>query len=117
MRLTPPMRTGSNFLLCACDSHCDRLHTLRQRRRARRRLHHHSAGQRRSLQRRYLTVKNSSSIKENSYSGVFADVVNTGVLYLDGTGTIGVLDGNAAVLIQWSEKDDRSRGGKRSRDL
>jgi len=44
-------------------------------------------------------------------------VVNTGVLYLDGTGTIGVLDGNAAVLIQWSEKDDRSRGGKRSRDL
>jgi len=44
-------------------------------------------------------------------------VVNTGVLYLDSTGTIGVLDGNAAVLIQWSEKDDRSRGDKRSRDL
>jgi hypothetical protein len=46
-----------------------------------------------------LTVKNSSSIKENSYSLGFADVVNAGVLYLDGTSTIGVLDGNAAVLI------------------
>jgi len=53
---------------------------------------------------RYLTVKNSSSIKENSYSGVFADVVNTGVLYLDSTSTIGVLDGNAAVLSSGRKK-------------
>ncbi len=45
-----------------------------------------------------LTVENNSSITGNT-AGDGADAFNLGVLYLDGTSTIGVLDGNSAVLI------------------
>jgi hypothetical protein len=45
-----------------------------------------------------LTVENSSSITGNSAS-VGADVYNLGVLYLDSTSTIGILDGNPAIPI------------------
>jgi predicted outer membrane repeat protein len=47
-----------------------------------------------------LRVKNSSSITGNTASaGSGADVYNNGVLYLDSTSTIGILDGNPAVGI------------------
>jgi predicted outer membrane repeat protein len=47
-----------------------------------------------------LTVENSSSITGNiAPVGFGADVYNLGVLYLDSTSTIGVLDGNPAVAI------------------
>jgi hypothetical protein len=47
-----------------------------------------------------LTVKNSSSITGNTApAGFGADVYNLGVLYLDSTSTIGVLDGNPWVPI------------------
>jgi hypothetical protein len=45
-----------------------------------------------------VTVENSSSITGNSASDG-ADVYNGGVLYLDSTSTIGVLDGNPPILI------------------
>ena len=50
-----------------------------------------------------VTVKNSSSITGND-SGVaedvaIEDVLNLGVLYLDRTSKIGILDGNPAILI------------------
>jgi predicted outer membrane repeat protein len=44
-----------------------------------------------------VTVKNSSSITGNTApAGYGADVYNLGVLYLDSTSTIGILDGNPA---------------------
>src|SRR5262249_38084442 len=47
-----------------------------------------------------ITVKNSSSITGNfAPDGSGADVYNRGVLYKDGTSTIGILDGNPAVPI------------------
>ena len=47
-----------------------------------------------------VTVENSSSIIGNTApAGFGADVDNLGVLYLDSTSTIGVLDGNAAIPI------------------
>ena len=47
-----------------------------------------------------VTVKNSSSITGNTAPvGFGADVYNLGVLYLDSTSRIGILDGNPAVLI------------------
>ena len=48
-----------------------------------------------------VTVKNSSSITGNlAPAGYIADdVYNAGVLYLDSSSTIGILDGNPAVLI------------------
>ena len=48
-----------------------------------------------------MTVKNSSSITGNlAPAGYIADdVYNAGVLYLDSSSTIGILDGNPAVLI------------------
>jgi hypothetical protein len=49
---------------------------------------------------RTLTVENSSSISGNSAPvGSGADVFNEGVLYLDRSSTIGILDGNPAVPI------------------
>jgi hypothetical protein len=46
------------------------------------------------------TVKNSSSITGNTAPvGFGADVYNLGMLYLDSTSTIGILDGNPAVRI------------------
>jgi hypothetical protein len=42
-----------------------------------------------------VTVKNSSSISGNA----FQDVDNVGVLQRDSTSTIGILFGNAAILI------------------
>jgi predicted outer membrane repeat protein len=45
-----------------------------------------------------VTVKDGSSITGNTAS-VGADFENLGVLYLDGTSTIGVLDGNATIPI------------------
>jgi hypothetical protein len=50
-----------------------------------------------------VTVKNASSITGNTSGGgdvgVAEDVTNFGVLSVDNTSTIGVLDGNAALLI------------------
>jgi len=47
-----------------------------------------------------VTVKNSSSITGNTAPvGFGADVYNLGVLYLDSTSIIGILDGNPAVPI------------------
>ena len=47
-----------------------------------------------------VTVKNSSSITGNTAPvGFGADVDNLGVLYLDSTSTIGILDGKPAVRI------------------
>jgi RNA polymerase sigma factor (TIGR02999 family) len=47
-----------------------------------------------------LTVENSSSITGNTAPAAFgADVDNLGVLYLDSTSTIGVLDGNPVTPI------------------
>ena len=47
-----------------------------------------------------VTVKNSSSITGNTAPvGFGADVYNQGVLYLDSSSTIGILDGNPAVRI------------------
>src|SRR5262249_27637026 len=44
-----------------------------------------------------VTVKNDSSISGNpAPTGFGADVDNLGVLYWDGTGTLGTLDGNPA---------------------
>jgi hypothetical protein len=46
------------------------------------------------------TVKNSSSITGNiAPVGAGADAYNSGVLYLDSTSTMGILDGNPAVRI------------------
>ena len=41
-----------------------------------------------------MTVENSSSITGNLSGG---DVLNSGVLYLDSTSTIGILNGNSAI--------------------
>ena len=48
-----------------------------------------------------MTVKNSSSITGNSgsFEGVPEDVVNLGVLNMDSTSIIGILDGSPAILI------------------
>ncbi len=47
-----------------------------------------------------VTVENSSSITGNTApAGYGADLYNLGVLYLDSSSTIGVLDGNPAILI------------------
>src|SRR5205814_2130110 len=52
-----------------------------------------------------VTVENSSSITRNTASGggddgaIAEDVFNLGVLYLDSTSTIGILDGNPATPI------------------
>jgi hypothetical protein len=47
-----------------------------------------------------VTVKNSSNITGNTAPvGFGADVYNQGVLYLDSSSTIGILDGNPAVRI------------------
>jgi predicted outer membrane repeat protein len=47
-----------------------------------------------------VTVKNSSSITGNTAPvGFGADVFNNGVLYLDSTSIIGILDGNPAIRI------------------
>jgi hypothetical protein len=46
-----------------------------------------------------VTVENSSSITGNTAPGYGADVYNLGVLYLDSTSTLGVLDGNPAIPI------------------
>jgi hypothetical protein len=46
-----------------------------------------------------VTVENSSSITGNTASDLGADVYNLGVLYLDSTSTIGILDGNPPILI------------------
>jgi hypothetical protein len=40
-----------------------------------------------------VTVQNASNITGNTASLLGADVYNLGVLYLDGTSTIGVLNG------------------------
>ena len=45
-----------------------------------------------------VTVKNASSLTLNT-GGDTEDFYNLGVLYLDGTSTIGVLNGNPAILI------------------
>ena len=44
-----------------------------------------------------LTVENSSSITGNLAADFGPDVYNLGTLYLDGTSTTGVLDGNSAI--------------------
>jgi hypothetical protein len=44
-----------------------------------------------------VTVENSSSITGNIAVGLGQDVYNLGTLYLDGTSTIGLLDGNSAI--------------------
>ena len=44
-----------------------------------------------------VTVENSSSITGNVADSFGPDVYNLGTLYLDGTSTIGVLDGNSAI--------------------
>jgi len=44
-----------------------------------------------------VTVENSSSITGNSAPDFGQDVYNLGLLYLDGTSTIGFLDGNSAI--------------------
>ena len=47
-----------------------------------------------------VIVKNSSTITGNTApAGFGADVYNLGVLYLDSTSMIGILDGNPAVPI------------------
>ena len=47
-----------------------------------------------------VTVNNSSTITGNTAPvGFGADVYNQGVLYLDSSSTIGILDGNPAVRI------------------
>jgi predicted outer membrane repeat protein len=47
-----------------------------------------------------VTVENSSTITGNTaHTGLGADVYNLGVLYLDSTSIIGILDGNPAVPI------------------
>jgi hypothetical protein len=47
-----------------------------------------------------LTVSNFSTVAGNSADfGSGADVLNLGVLYLDSSSTIGILDGNPAILI------------------
>jgi hypothetical protein len=47
-----------------------------------------------------VTVQNSSSFTWNiSFDGDVGDVLNLGVLYLDSTSTIGILDGNPAIPI------------------
>ncbi len=47
-----------------------------------------------------VTVQNSSSITWNTMFGEYVDdVLNLGVLYLDSTSTIGILDGNPALPI------------------
>ena len=99
MRLTPPMRTGSNSL-CALAiltaTGCTLSGNVAERVVGCTTIPQDSGG---IFNVGALTVKNSSSITGNSYSGDLADVVNAGVLYLDGSSTIGVLGGNAAVLI------------------
>jgi hypothetical protein len=44
-----------------------------------------------------VTVENSSSITGNSATDFGPDIYNLGQLYLDGTSTIGVLDGSSAI--------------------
>jgi hypothetical protein len=44
-----------------------------------------------------MTIRNSSSITGNGAADFGPDVYNLGQLYLDGTSTIGVLDGNSAM--------------------
>ena len=44
-----------------------------------------------------VTVENSSSITGNGAAGLGPDVYNLATLYLDGTSTIGILDGNSAI--------------------
>jgi hypothetical protein len=47
-----------------------------------------------------VTIKNDSMITgDTAPLGFGADVYNLGVLYLDSTSTIGILDGNPAVPI------------------
>ena len=47
-----------------------------------------------------VTIKNNSSITGNTAPAGFGpDADNLGVLYLDSTSTIGILDGNPAVPI------------------
>ncbi len=47
-----------------------------------------------------VTVQNASSITWNSsFDDSIEDVLNLGVLYLDSSSTIGILDGNPAILI------------------
>ncbi len=47
-----------------------------------------------------VTIKNSSSLTGNtSFEDSIEDVLNLGVLYLDSTSTIGILDGNPALPI------------------
>jgi uncharacterized protein (TIGR03118 family) len=46
-----------------------------------------------------VTVKNSSRIQGNTVNGFGADVYNLGVLYLDYTSTVGIRDGNLAIVI------------------
>ncbi len=45
-----------------------------------------------------VTVQNSSNITGNSCGVLGADVYNVGVLYRDGSSTIGILDGHPAIL-------------------
>src|SRR5262245_6549535 len=44
-----------------------------------------------------VSVKNSSSVTGNTAGNLGPDALNLGVLYLDGTSTIGILDGNSAI--------------------
>lgn len=44
-----------------------------------------------------VTVANSSSITGNTANGLAEDVDNPGLLYLDGTSTIGIIEGNPAI--------------------
>jgi hypothetical protein len=55
------------------------------------------------------TIKNSSSITGNtgSFEGAAEDVNNLGVLYRDGTSTIGVLIGNPAIS-NWGEQQQQA---------
>jgi len=46
-----------------------------------------------------LTIKDSSQVTRNPYSELGDDVYNLGMVYLDTTSTIGILDGNPPILI------------------
>jgi len=59
-----------------------------------------------------VTIENSSSVTGNTASVLGPDVENLSVLYLDGTSTIGILDGNSAIPKQQVGK--QARGNARS---
>jgi hypothetical protein len=53
------------------------------------------------------TVENSSRITDNTANGLDEDVDNYGVLYLDDTSTIGILDDTPAIIVQVSKPSPR----------